>query len=346
MKNQITRRILQTNQKRVNKMKKPLEKLSVILAIASALSLNLPVNAANKETEGIVRGSYINLRAEPKFNSQIVGKKLRGDTYTIKFEQQNWLKVIFKDNTEGWIYKTLIEATNKDAEENKVNLDDKVPEKKEEVNSEVVSKADKANDNSKKQSAEANKPAKSALQSEKPLVKPVDKKNIPDVVEESGTAEELYNQAIKLYEKRKYSEALDKNKAASKKAPKNAEIINNIGNCQFKLGRIEDALESWKEALKIAPRSGKICNNLGIAYYQLDKNKDAIEYYKKAILFESDFADPYYNLASVYGFIGDFDDALMYYKKFLEFNPDDTMKKLADERIAYCEKQLSKKLNK
>ena len=110
-------------------MKKPLEKLSVILAIASALSLNLPVNAANKETEGIVRGSYINLRAEPKFNSQIVGKKLRGDTYTIKFEQQNWLKVIFKDNTEGWIYKTLIEATNKDAEENKVNLDDKDPGK-------------------------------------------------------------------------------------------------------------------------------------------------------------------------------------------------------------------------
>ncbi len=332
-------------------MKKPLEKLSIILALFSALSLALPVDAADKEKEGIVRGSYINLRAEPKFNSQIVGKKLRGDTYTIKFEQQNWLKVIFKDNTEGWIYKTLIEATNKEALENKTELEEN--NSSDQKNDDNASKKDVKTDSAKtnenkteKSKPESVKPAKSALDSEKPLVKPVNQKQIPDVVEESGTAEELYNQAIKLYEKRKYAEALDKNKAASKKAPKNAEILNNIGNCQFKLGRIEDALESWKEALKIAPRSGKICNNLGIAYYQLDKNKDAIEYYKKAILFESDFADPYYNIASVYGFIGNFDDALMYYKKFLEFNPDDTMKKLADERIAYCEKQLNKKLGK
>ena len=331
-------------------MKKPLEKLSVVLALFSALSLTLPAEAADKDKEGIVRGSYINLRAEPKFNSQIVGKKLRGDTYTIKFEQQNWLKVIFKDNTEGWIYKTLIEATNKDAVDGKVELDE-VNTKTQKKDDTSSKKEDKKDINKKAGKAdqfkkESSKPAKSALESENPLVKPVNQKQIPDVVEESGTAEELYNQAIKLYEKRKYAEALDKNKAASKKAPKNAEILNNIGNCQFKLGRIEDALESWKEALKIAPRSGKICNNLGIAYYQLDKNKDAIEYYKKAILFESDFADPYYNIASVYGFIGNFDDALMYYKKFLEFNPDDTMKKLADERIAYCEKQLSKKLSK
>lgn len=331
-------------------MKKPLEKLSVVLALFSALSLTLPAEAVDKDKEGIVRGSYINLRAEPKFNSQIVGKKLRGDTYTIKFEQQNWLKVIFKDNTEGWIYKTLIEATNKDAVDGKVELDE-VNSKTEKKDDTSSKKEEKKDINKKAGKAdqfknESSKPAKSALESENPLVKPVNQKQIPDVVEESGTAEELYNQAIKLYEKRKYAEALDKNKAASKKAPKNAEILNNIGNCQFKLGRIEDALESWKEALKIAPRSGKICNNLGIAYYQLDKNKDAIEYYKKAILFESDFADPYYNIASVYGFIGNFDDALMYYKKFLEFNPDDTMKKLADERIAYCEKQLSKKLSK
>ena len=331
-------------------MKKPLEKISVVLALLSILSFTLPADAADKEKEGIVRGSYINLRAEPKFNSQIVGKKLRGDSYTIKFEQQNWLKVIFKDNTEGWIYKTLIEATNKEAQDNKTELDANTSEnpKKDDNTSKNDSKDETKSKsiNTEKNKAVASKPSKSALESEKPLVKPVSQKQIPDVVEESGTAEELYNQAIKLYEKRKYAEALDKNKAASKKAPKNAEILNNIGNCQFKLGRIEDALESWKEALKIAPRSGKICNNLGIAYYQLDKNKDAIEYYKKAILFESDFADPYYNIASVYGFIGNFDDALMYYKKFLEFNPDDTMKKLADERIAYCEKQLSKKLGK
>ena len=313
-----------------------LKKLSLTLGLICAFSFSGNAFAENKK-EGVVRGSYINLRSEPKFNSQIVGKKMRGDIYTIVFEQQNWLKVIFKDNTEGWIYKSLIETVY-DAESAK-----NASAKEASATANISEKETKKTESKPKPAAKSSESKNVKKETtEKPLIKPVNPSKVPEVVEVSGTAEELYNDAIKLYEQRKYSEALEKNQAASKKAPKNAEILNNLGNCQFKLGRIEDALESWKSALKIAPRSGKICNNLGIAYYQLDKNKDAIEYYKKAIMFEPDFADPYYNIASVYGFTGNFEDALRYYKKFLEFNPDDTMKKLADERIAYCERQLNK----
>lgn len=317
-------------------MNNRLKKLSLALGLLLACNFTTNAFAANNK-EGVVRGSYINLRSEPKFNAQIVGKKMRGDVYTIQFEQQNWLKVIFKDNTEGWIYKSLIETIyeNDSSKAGTGKTSDSESGKKDE-------QTKKDNKEKAKSSKTEVKTEKKENKTEKPLIKPVNQTKLPEVVEVSGTAEELYNEAIKLYEKRKYSEALERNLAASKKAPKNAEILNNLGNCQFKLGRIEDALESWKSALKIAPRSGKICNNLGIAYYQLDKNKDAIEYYKKAIMFEPDFADPYYNIASVYGFTGNFEDALVNYKKFLEFNPDDTMKKLADERIAYCERQLNK----
>ena len=83
----------------------------MLLGIAASMAIPCNLFAAN-EKEGIVRGSYINVRAEPKFNSQIIGKKLRGDTYKIKNEQQNWLHVEFKDNTEGWIYRTLIETSS------------------------------------------------------------------------------------------------------------------------------------------------------------------------------------------------------------------------------------------
>ena len=299
-------------------MKKSFAKPTLCLALVSILSCSSFVLAADndKNKEGIVRGSYINLRAEPKFSSQIIGKKLRGSTYTIIYEQQDWQKVKFEDGSEGWIRKTLVESNN--------SAEVKDSKKENDTSKKVVNK-EKA-DNKKEE-------VKKETSQEQPLIKPVNEDNLPEVVEFSGTAEELYNEAIKLYEKRKYAEALEKNKVANKKAPKNAEILNNIGNCQFKLGRIEDALDSWKEALKIAPRSGKICNNLGIAYYQLDKNKDAIEYYKKAILFEPDFADPYYNIASVYGFLGNFEEALYYYKKFLEFNPDDTVKSNFQRRI-------------
>lgn len=301
-----------------------------ILLVAGAVASSLPVLAAARE--GVVRGSYINLRQEAKFNSPIIGKKMRGDSYKIIFDEKSWLKVSFSDGTEGWLYKTLVEQTGeppakpveseKPATEPKKEEEKKTPEK----------------------------PAKKEIKIEQKktvLEKPPTPKIKPaEIVEISGTAEELYNEAIRLYEKKKYPQALEKNQLAIQKAPQNAEILNNIGNCQFKLGRIEEALESWKNAMKIAPRSGKICNNLGIAFYQLDKNKDAIEYYKKAILFEPEFPDPYYNLASVYGFTGNFADAIVNYRKFLEFSPDTTMKKLAEERIAYCERHVEKPAKK
>ena len=318
-------------------MEKSFKKLSLLLGIAGSIAFSCNLYAAD-EKEGIVKGSYINVRSEPKFNSQIIGKKLRGDTYIIKSEQQNWLKVVFKDSTEGWIYRTLIETSS--ATDN-VKPNDSVDTSKTNEESKNASKDNKkaSKTETKKTQAKTSKTDTETKDNVKPLIK---KEKVPEVVETSGTAEDLYNDAIKLYEKRRYSEALEKNLAASKKAPQNAEILNNLANCQFKLGRLEDSLASWKAALKIAPRSGKICNNLGIAYYQLDRNKDSIEYYKKAILFEPDFADPYYNIACVYGFIGEFEEAIKNYKKFLEFNPDDTMKNLTDEKIAYCEKQLRK----
>lgn len=300
-----------------------------------------PLSAIAKT--GIVKGSYINIRNDSKFTAPIVGKKLRGDRYEILFEDNYWVKVKFKDGLQGWIYKTLVERIGDDTlGQEEPEKADKPKEKKEEKPKEKVVEKDKPEPKKteKKKQKVVKKDKKPAKKIEQ---KP--KKEPAEIVEVSATAEELYNEAIKLYEKRRFALALEKNNQALKKAPQNAEILNNIGNCQFKMGRIQQALDAWKDALKVSPKSGKITNNLGIAYYQLNQNKKAVEYYKKAILFEPQFPDPYYNLASVYGFTGKFEDAILNYKKFLEFSPEPTMKKLAEERVAYCERQL-KKLSK
>lgn len=362
-----------------------LKKTAAAVILAALVFSSVPSYART----GVVKGSYVNLRSEGRFNSPIIGRKMRGDAYRILFEDRKWIKVAFDDGTVGWLYQTSTElsddapeppaaetasaavepakteaesakkpektddkaaaettakkpeptkaaATDKKADDKKAadkKADEKKADEKKAVDKKAAEKvADKKADEKKADEKKADEKKVAAI------AKPIP----ASVVEVSGSAEELYNEAIRLYEKKQYTQALDKNMQAIKKAPQNAEILNNIGNCQFKLGRIDEALTSWKDALKISPRSGKISNNLGIAYYQLDKNKDAIEYYKKAILFEPDFPDPYYNLASVYGFTGKFEDAIMNYRKFLEFSPDATMKKLADERIAYCERQLAK----
>jgi tetratricopeptide (TPR) repeat protein len=166
----------------------------------------------------------------------------------------------------------------------------------------------------------------------------------PSLVSDTSlNAEDLYNKAIALYEKRQFNEALELNLMASKKAPKNAEILNNLGNCLFKLNRVEEALDYWYAALKVAPTSGKICNNIGIALYQIEKGQEAIKYYKKAIEFEPDFADSYYNLASAYGYAGDFKNAVHNYRIFLSHSPEEVMHKLAEDRIEYCEQLMQKK---
>lgn len=356
-----------------------LKNIARALLMTALLGVTLPVSART----GVVKGSYVNLRSEGRFNSPIIGRKMRGDTYHVTFEDGKWLKVVFEDKTEGWLYQTSTELapdappepppvvatasaepdkkaetvaaaaktseksgkTEKAAKDVKTDKKSEKPaaDKKADDKKSADDKADKKNADKKAADEKAAaKKAEEASQKDEKLAKPIP----ASVVEVSGSAEELYNEAIRLYEKKQYVQALDKNLQAIKKAPLNAEILNNVGNCQFKLGKIDEALESWKEALKISPRSGKISNNLGIAYYQLDKNKDAVEFYKKAILFEPDFPDPYYNLGSVYGFTGKFEDAILNYRKFLEFSPDNTMKKLAEERIAYCERHLSKAAKK
>jgi hypothetical protein len=89
--------------------------------------------AVSAET-GVVKGSYINVRKEAKFDSPIITKKMRGDRYEIEFTDKYWVKVRFNDGTLGWIYKTLIErvgdAPEPEPEPEKESV--KKPEKKKE----------------------------------------------------------------------------------------------------------------------------------------------------------------------------------------------------------------------
>jgi tetratricopeptide (TPR) repeat protein len=320
------------------------------------------INTANAQgfTEA-VKTSYITIRREAKFNSVIVAKKMRGDRYRKVFEDKNWLKIEFQDGTTGWIFKTLTNRVQLDRPDTKEE-DENLTDKETEATASTKSGGTAYKDEQAKKETDKTKEAALKKTEDKPQTsktKPVEEKATsavkpkeapkpapvkPSLISDTSlNAEDLYNKAIVLYEKRQFEEALELNLLASKKAPKNAEILNNVGNCLFKLSRVQEALDYWYAALKVAPKSGKICNNIGIALYQLDKSKEAIGYYKKAIEFEPDFADTYYNLASAYGYTGDFANAVHNYKVFLTHSPEEVMHKLAEDRIEYCEKLMQKK---
>ncbi|MBF0499372.1 MAG: tetratricopeptide repeat protein [Candidatus Riflebacteria bacterium] len=366
----------------------------ILLAVAIAMSVQTSF-AAKK---GTVTGSYIQVRETSSLSSPVIGKKLRGEKYTIVNQERGWIRVKFEDGLEGWIYgksgsdksdeleggegagtasqpepmslpslpdltasgtastgsdsgkigseknaaktgeKTVLKADQKTASGTKDKDADKDKEK-------GKKDKDKTKDKTKDKGhgKDAREGKESAFETKEA---DIGKASIPGEgttkqLSSSKSAEEYYNEGIELFERKQYAAALEANKNAFAQAPKNAEILNNLGNCLFKLDRVEDAIGKWREALSISPKSAKICNNLAIAFYQNDDNARAIEYYKKAILFEPQFPDPYYNLASVYGFKGQFAEAQEFYQKYLEFSPDPTMKRLTEERIDYCKKQLA-----
>jgi pentatricopeptide repeat protein len=309
--------------------------------------------------EGVVKGSYVNVRSDSNFTAPIIGKKMRGQKYTIETENQGWMKVRFQDGTEGFVFETLTEKQKlpekpKDVTASMPTLpaiptllasaakDLKKPPKKAtdtaKIDGKTPDKKDPGKDGKTGKDAKAGKDGKDP----KGMVGTPDATaSSAKILAGSKSPEEYYNEAIDLFEKKKYPEALEANRMALLQAPKNAEIYNNMANCYFKMGKIDEALKNWKEALSLSPKSAKICNNIGIAYYQTEDNEKAIEYYKKAILFEPEFPDPFYNLASVYGYKGLFKEALEHYKKYLAFSIDPTMKQLTEERIEYCEKQIA-----
>lgn len=310
---------------------------------------------------GTVKGSYVNVRKTNAFSGEVVGKKLRGETYEILFEEAGWRKIRFPDGMSGWIFLGRKDGEPSDGNEEPdvdaigrlgmggdtgvatlTSLGSLEDEYKSPSSFQVAAATDP--DKDKKDIKPKGKGKGKTSKDKKPVGTSFGLATAPSrILSSSKTAEEWYNEGIEKFEQKKYPEALECNQEALKLAPGNAEILNNLGNCLFKLGRVDEALKQWKEALSIAPRSAKICNNMGIAYYQKEDNEKAIDYYKKAVLFEPQFPDPYYNLGSVYGFKGKYKEALDNYRKYLEFSPDPTMKSLTEERIDYCQKQLGAK---
>ena len=180
-------------------MKNYLCKLSMTAALISSFTFSAPLFALE---DGVVKGSYINLRAEPKFNSKIVGKKVRGDSYKVKFEQQNWVKIVFSDGIEGWIYKTLVENSGTATDENSDTSDIDVKTNATATASDTAEidknkSKESAQVTAKKETANVKKDQKS--EAEKPVLKQIKKEDVPEVMEVAGTAAELYDEAIKLY---------------------------------------------------------------------------------------------------------------------------------------------------
>lgn len=126
-----------------------------------------------------------------------------------------------------------------------------------------------------------------------------------------------------------------------------AEIYNNLGKAQLRLGQLQNAEYSFRRATELQPSLIEPFNNLGIAYYQqskrplsneafararlnkakrlfaLDSLNAAADFCEQAIRFKPELSAAYSQLGLIHGRLGKYDAADAAFRKALSFGPND-----------------------
>ena len=68
----------------------------------------------------------------------------------------------------------------------------------------------------------------------------------------------------------------------------------------FKKRDYENALEEFKKLLEHDNKNAHLYNNIGLCYAHLGQNAEAEEYYKKALFLDDKLVETYINIADIY----------------------------------------------
>jgi tetratricopeptide (TPR) repeat protein len=112
-------------------------------------------------------------------------------------------------------------------------------------------------------------------------------------------------------------EALRQFRIALIKNPRNADVLNNIGFCLFRLNQPDSVLFYCSQAIEIDPKCAPAWGNMGLAHQQKGEYQKAAMCYEEAIRINPRI-DPAYirNCAGIYEFLKDMTKA-NYYSRML-----------------------------
>ncbi|MDR2219440.1 MAG: tetratricopeptide repeat protein [Methylobacillus sp.] len=115
--------------------------------------------------------------------------------------------------------------------------------------------------------------------------------------------------------------ALETFKTALKLAPGHPQILLQLGNALFALGRFEEAASQFAASLKADPGQLAAHYNLGNALRELGRPQQAAASYRAALQIDPSDADCHNNLGNVLRELGQLDEAIACYQTALKLNP-------------------------
>jgi tetratricopeptide (TPR) repeat protein len=137
-----------------------------------------------------------------------------------------------------------------------------------------------------------------------------------------ASAEALERRGDELEAEKNYLDAIDYHRAALRKSPGSASLLNKIGMSQLLLRRLPEARKSFEQALKADRNYANAYANLGVVYYQDKSYGKAIKFYDKAIALQPDAAVFHNNRGAAYFNKRQYEKASLDYAKALQLDPD------------------------
>ncbi len=131
-----------------------------------------------------------------------------------------------------------------------------------------------------------------------------------------------YDQGLKLYYQKDFSEALSLFNKALFLNPKCYQALNGKGATYAFQGRYTEGIDLIKKALNLKPDYEYGYFNLGLANELASNWSDAISAYQTALKLDSHDTWAYYGIASIYGRQGNVDQTVNYLKQAIAIEPD------------------------
>jgi tetratricopeptide (TPR) repeat protein len=126
----------------------------------------------------------------------------------------------------------------------------------------------------------------------------------------AGIAEE----ADKLLEEGKPSDAIDAYKIAIRLEPKYAPAYGGLGDAYFNTGKWDEGLAAYKEQVRLEPNSAEAQYSLGYAYNAMGRHGEAFAPLVKATSLDPGYAEAYYGIGYSYVRGADFEKSISFFK--------------------------------
>ncbi len=135
---------------------------------------------------------------------------------------------------------------------------------------------------------------------------------------DEGAGEEIYRQAVALFECGRFNEAWDLCEQSLPSRPQTFGDLHLLGVIAIEANHAQQAVELIGNAISINPNDAAAHNNRGNAYLQLGQCDDAIACYRQAISLQPDLADAHYNCGNAFFDLKRYDEAIDSYGRAIE----------------------------